>query len=280
VYCAILVRPLREASCSMKLHQKSVPSRKADNPPAKTPAGKSKRKPQFVVLGTTRHGQWLTRSEKPNKATLGAPGFADSTKVPPSALRPAGGQPPACTEGTNAASQRDTGISRLSGQAQSAAKLMPTVGSAAIPGSPQTVVALTPAVTAGCPPEESLTDLLVAVRRAVHLLERIAEAAEAAQSKPKRPRPLVKPVEPKLLQHFAGKQMLNLSAVEALVSAKRSTIYGWIKDGKFVPPVHLSPKSSRWVASEVEAWLEERKRARDGEGLVAAADAQLALGGA
>jgi prophage regulatory protein len=57
--------------------------------------------------------------------------------------------------------------------------------------------------------------------------------------------------------------MLDVAALEDLVGAKRSTIYGWIQQKKFVAPVRLSAKSSRWVASEVEAWLDAKARARE-----------------
>jgi len=71
------------------------------------------------------------------------------------------------------------------------------------------------------------------------------------------------PVDMALLQDLTGKRLLDIRAVEMLVGAKRSTIYGWIKKGKFVRQVRLSAKASRWVAGDVEAWLNDRTAARD-----------------
>jgi len=73
----------------------------------------------------------------------------------------------------------------------------------------------------------------------------------------------VRTVTAACLAELDGKKLLDIRQVEQLVCAKRSTIYGWMKAGKFVMPVRTSPKASRWIASEVEAWLDGHKASRD-----------------
>jgi prophage regulatory protein len=108
-----------------------------------------------------------------------------------------------------------------------------------------------------------MADLVAEVKQ----LRLVIEAAMAAMAQLARPRPAnrrpARPLDLLIPSELVGKKLLEMPAVEALVGAKSSTIYGWIKKGKFVPQVQLSPKASRWVASEVEAWLDARTANRD-----------------
>lgn len=38
----------------------------------------------------------------------------------------------------------------------------------------------------------------------------------------------------------------------------RATIWRWIKEGQFPPPVRLSVRCSRWPLDKVEKWIRER----------------------
>ena len=38
----------------------------------------------------------------------------------------------------------------------------------------------------------------------------------------------------------------------------RPTIYGWVKAGRFPPPVHLGPRTVGWIRSEFDAWVQNR----------------------
>lgn len=58
------------------------------------------------------------------------------------------------------------------------------------------------------------------------------------------------------------RRLLPLSEVMARVGLRRSTIYEWIGRGAFPPPVSLGA-TSRWVESEVEAWIDARIAERD-----------------
>ena len=39
----------------------------------------------------------------------------------------------------------------------------------------------------------------------------------------------------------------------------RSTLWRWIREGRFPPPTKLSPKLNAWPQSTVERWLREQR---------------------
>lgn len=59
---------------------------------------------------------------------------------------------------------------------------------------------------------------------------------------------------------MATQSLLRLPKVEAATGYKRSTIYRLVQQGKFPPPISLSPggRASAWVESEVESWIQKR----------------------
>jgi prophage regulatory protein len=52
--------------------------------------------------------------------------------------------------------------------------------------------------------------------------------------------------------------ILRRPDVEARTGLSRSTIYLKVAQGSFPRPVSLGPRAVGWVASEVEAWLEQQ----------------------
>ena len=52
--------------------------------------------------------------------------------------------------------------------------------------------------------------------------------------------------------------ILRRPDVEARTGLSRSTIYFKVAQGSFPRPVSLGPRAVGWVASEVEAWLEQQ----------------------
>jgi prophage regulatory protein len=52
--------------------------------------------------------------------------------------------------------------------------------------------------------------------------------------------------------------ILRRPEVEARTGLSRSTIYLKVAQGVFPRPVSLGPRAVGWVASEVEAWLEQQ----------------------
>jgi len=52
--------------------------------------------------------------------------------------------------------------------------------------------------------------------------------------------------------------ILRRKAVETRTGLSRSTLYTYIRDGRFPAPVRLGSRAVGWVASEVDAWLTAR----------------------
>jgi prophage regulatory protein len=53
-------------------------------------------------------------------------------------------------------------------------------------------------------------------------------------------------------------KFLRLPAVLEQVGFKASTIYEMIKEDRFPAPVHLGPRLTAWVESEVQQWMQDR----------------------
>lgn len=50
--------------------------------------------------------------------------------------------------------------------------------------------------------------------------------------------------------------LLRLPQVLARVPVGRSTLWGWVRDGRFPKPIKLGPMTTAWRASEISAWLD------------------------
>lgn len=61
-----------------------------------------------------------------------------------------------------------------------------------------------------------------------------------------------------------SRRLIRLKAVMDKTGLSRSTIYQRGKDGTFPKPVPLGNSLSGWVEDEVDAWIEERIKQRDG----------------
>ena len=59
------------------------------------------------------------------------------------------------------------------------------------------------------------------------------------------------------------KTLMKLNAVMAATGLSRSYIYALAQQGAFPKPIKLSERSSAWVQSELEEWIESRIAARD-----------------
>ena len=63
-----------------------------------------------------------------------------------------------------------------------------------------------------------------------------------------------------------AQQILKLTEVKSTTGLSGSTIYRLISQGHFPRQIKLSQRSSGWLKSEVEQWLEDRISAsRNGE---------------
>ena len=52
-----------------------------------------------------------------------------------------------------------------------------------------------------------------------------------------------------------AESLLRLPEVENVVGIKKSKIYSLLQEGQFPAPVRLGPRSVRWKASAVSAWI-------------------------
>lgn len=55
-------------------------------------------------------------------------------------------------------------------------------------------------------------------------------------------------------------RILRLPDVKARTGLSRSSIYAYIKDGKFPHHISLGERSVGWYESEVDAWVASRQR--------------------
>jgi prophage regulatory protein len=56
-----------------------------------------------------------------------------------------------------------------------------------------------------------------------------------------------------------AEKLLRRPELESITGLSRSTIYAWMKDGKFPPPVKLGTRLVAWRESDISAWLESRE---------------------
>ena len=59
------------------------------------------------------------------------------------------------------------------------------------------------------------------------------------------------------------KQIIKLSEVKGVVPLSTASIYRLIKKGEFPKQIKLSERSSGWLLSEVEQWLDSKVNARE-----------------
>jgi prophage regulatory protein len=52
--------------------------------------------------------------------------------------------------------------------------------------------------------------------------------------------------------------ILRFPEVLKRVGMKRTTIYNWVAEGKFPPPVKLGVRSVGWTEQSVELWIKNR----------------------
>jgi len=58
----------------------------------------------------------------------------------------------------------------------------------------------------------------------------------------------------------ADERLIDTRGVLARIPVHRSTLNAMIKDGRFPPPLHISPSKLVWRLSAILAWLDERER--------------------
>jgi prophage regulatory protein len=64
---------------------------------------------------------------------------------------------------------------------------------------------------------------------------------------------------------YLSDKLLRISDVSERLRISKSTIYKWVKDGRFPEPIILGDGASRWVEGEINEWLENRPRGVQGD---------------
>lgn len=59
------------------------------------------------------------------------------------------------------------------------------------------------------------------------------------------------------------RKFLRLPDVMAATGLSRASIYAFVKDKDFPPPVKLGQRASAWDGDEVDAWMDRRMSERD-----------------
>jgi prophage regulatory protein len=55
---------------------------------------------------------------------------------------------------------------------------------------------------------------------------------------------------------------IRLGEVKARTGLSRSTLYAYIRDGRFPAPVSISARCVAWVEGEIDGWIAERIASR------------------
>lgn len=58
-----------------------------------------------------------------------------------------------------------------------------------------------------------------------------------------------------------SKQILRLPDVLERTGLSRSAVYAYAARGDFPRPIKLGPRSSGWVAADIDTWIEQRIKA-------------------
>ncbi len=58
-------------------------------------------------------------------------------------------------------------------------------------------------------------------------------------------------------------RVLRLDEVVARVGLSKSTLWRYIDEGDFPPPIKLGPRASGWIEHEIDEWIASRPRAVD-----------------
>ena len=60
-----------------------------------------------------------------------------------------------------------------------------------------------------------------------------------------------------------GRRLIRRPVVQSKTTLGKSAIYQGVAEGTFPKPVRIGPRLTAWIEDEVEAWLDDRIKARD-----------------
>lgn len=56
----------------------------------------------------------------------------------------------------------------------------------------------------------------------------------------------------------AHPRLIRLESVKARTCLSRSTIYAYVREGRFPAPVAITERCVAWIEAEIDAWIAER----------------------
>jgi prophage regulatory protein len=59
-------------------------------------------------------------------------------------------------------------------------------------------------------------------------------------------------------QHEVRTTLVRLNQVKARTGLSRSTLYAYVRNGRFPAPVAISERCVAWVEGEIDRWIEDR----------------------
>ena len=62
--------------------------------------------------------------------------------------------------------------------------------------------------------------------------------------------------------HDSKTSFLRLDQVKQRTGLSRSTVYAYIRDGRFPAPVSISARCVAWVESEIDDWISQKIASR------------------
>ena len=57
-------------------------------------------------------------------------------------------------------------------------------------------------------------------------------------------------------------QLLRIDEVSAITTLAKSSINLWVAQGKFIPPIVLSPTVKVWKLEDIACWVESKREAK------------------
>lgn len=61
----------------------------------------------------------------------------------------------------------------------------------------------------------------------------------------------------------AGRRLLRPREVMARIGCSRVTLWRWVREGRFPPPIHPGPNFTAWPEDEIENYIDSLIAARD-----------------
>jgi prophage regulatory protein len=57
---------------------------------------------------------------------------------------------------------------------------------------------------------------------------------------------------------MTGLKTLRFSDLREIIPVSRSTLWRWVRDGRFPSPINLGPNTRAWREEDIRIWLENK----------------------